>query len=168
MQEYNQYLSGTQKGYRDFFKEFNFNLFLTITYPFKVSEKRIRADINLLQRHIAKATKSQIVYFGFYVTTDKSSHAHILLKSKKVIDEIDLFFLDHDCENFNFIKNNRFPFRFKYKLDILDTNLDLERVCQYLVRKVHMVKESDLTFEHLIQSNPKKLRKSRRWSYFLF
>jgi hypothetical protein len=146
-------LTDIQIGYRDFILSFNisWNIFCTLTYPFRASSKRVIREVNLIQRFLGKRFKTQILYIGIFAET----HAHILFHSKKPLFIEDLFFLSVKYENFYF--KNIFPFKFNYDLKLIEEE-NIDKIAQYLIRKAHMV---DNSFS-LITSSPKKLNKYKK------
>ena len=150
MNNYNQYLSDIQIGFRNLILNYdiNWNIFLTLTYSFNPKFSRVQREVNLIQRFFGKKLKSQILYFGIFART----HVHILLYSKKPLFVDDrLITINYE----NFYLKSVFPFKYNFDLSFIENEYDIESISQYLVRKKHM---NDGSYS-IICSNPKKLRR---------
>ena len=160
--KYNRYLTPLQIAFRDFIKEYNlvWSFWLTLRYQYKPTESKVNKDINLIQRHIGKTLKSQILYFGIYSKSrfNNFSHVHLLVHTKKHPDTrntFDLLLLKTTIKDFFIV--NAFPFKGAYNLQLInqDDSESMQRISQYLCKKSHMTDGS----YSIICSNPKKLKK---------
>ena len=162
--KYNEKLTPIQIAFRDFIKEYDltWSFWLTLRYNYKPTETKVRKDVNLIQRHIGKTLKTQVLYFGIYVRAmfNNFSHVHLLIHTKKSYDWnlFDTYLLTTTVKDF-YLKNI-FPFK-HYDLKIInqmDYFKSIERISQYIVKKDHM----DDGSYFLITSAPKKLNKYKR------
>ncbi len=166
---YDKYLTATQREWRNFLIEFNFNLSCTIHFPFEIDDKILYAFTRSLERELAKSLNTQIAYIGFFKVNEitATSHSHILIKSKKPVDCLLPATHTFDKE-FNIVPNRIFDYSydlqlFKYlKVD----QKNLEKCCQYIVAKRHMSIDKNVFFFKDFISNG-HMKKAVGWQSYL-
>jgi hypothetical protein len=185
------------EGYMRTLQPYDWNLYLTISWPSKIGFIRAYETVKMFHRMIARENKCMCRYYGFllnqyetttdnydkYVTSYSSkfdtesipirsrSHVHALLKTSKDIPE-------HKIQKIEYVDlriSEDLILRYIYKLNrhfktfqcMLYVIPSQEDFERIFSYMLNRYKQPDVETAEVIASSPKNLRKSLRWDSFL-
>ena len=158
-------LSPEGLSWSEFLQKFNFNLFLTTTWSYCPKLYKIEKDVKTIVQRLVKYLSTRLVFVAFVVKGAENMHAHILLKSK---DKLEQHSVDYANDKFN-INVDKYPYKYFYKLSLLETKQDLERCSEYVSSPKNMSRNSAYITEPygFICSHTRSLNSSKKWESYL-